>query len=53
MRPFGFASYYDTYKAVLEYNLRGVADRITCPLLITEPSTKLTGLANHSNSTIW
>jgi dienelactone hydrolase len=37
MRPFGFTSYYDTYKAVLEYNLRGVADQITCPLLITEP----------------
>ncbi len=37
MRPFGFTSYYDTYKAVLGYNLRGVADQITCPLLITEP----------------
>ena len=41
MRPFGFASYYDTYKAVLEYNLRGVADRITCPLLITEPVNEI------------
>jgi hypothetical protein len=37
MRPFGFTSYYDTYKAVLEYNLRGVASQIGCPLLITEP----------------
>jgi hypothetical protein len=37
MRPFGFASYYDTYNAVLEYNLEGVAGRIGCPLLITEP----------------
>jgi Prolyl oligopeptidase family len=37
MRPFGFSSYYDTYKAVSDYNLRGVAERITCPLLITAP----------------
>jgi hypothetical protein len=37
MRPFGFTSYYDTYKAVLEYNLEGVASQIGCPLLITEP----------------
>jgi hypothetical protein len=41
MRPFGFTSYYDTYKAVLEYNLRGVADQITCPLLITEPANEV------------
>jgi hypothetical protein len=41
MRPFGFTSYYDTYKAVLDYNLRGVADRITCPLLITEPANEV------------
>jgi hypothetical protein len=37
MRPFGFTSYYDTYKAVLEYNLEGIASQISCPLLITEP----------------
>ena len=37
MRPFGFASYFDIYKAVLEYNLRGVAQRMQCPLLITAP----------------
>jgi hypothetical protein len=40
MRPFGFTSYYDTYQAVSEYNLRGVADQITCPLLITEPANE-------------
>ncbi|WP_213807354.1 prolyl oligopeptidase family serine peptidase [Granulicella sp. dw_53] len=40
MRPFGFSSYFDTYKAVSEYNLRGVADRITCPLLITAPANE-------------
>ena len=37
MRPFGFASYFDTYKAVAEYNLRDVAKKIRCPLLITSP----------------
>jgi hypothetical protein len=37
MRPFGFASYFDTYKAVLEYNLRDAAQKIQCPLLITSP----------------
>jgi alpha-beta hydrolase superfamily lysophospholipase len=36
-RPFGFASYFDTYKAVSEYNLRDVAPKIQCPLLITSP----------------
>jgi hypothetical protein len=36
MRPFGLASYYDTFKAVLDYNLK-VAGRITCPMLITDP----------------
>jgi hypothetical protein len=37
MRPFGLASYFDTYKAVMEYNLRGSAEKIACPLLITSP----------------
>jgi hypothetical protein len=32
MRPFGFSSYLDTYKAVSEYHLRGITDLITCPL---------------------
>ena len=41
MRPFGFTSYYDTYKSVLEYNLREVAGQITCPLLITEPANEV------------
>jgi alpha-beta hydrolase superfamily lysophospholipase len=36
-RPFGFPSYFDTYKAVLDYNLRDVAAKIQCPLLITSP----------------
>ena len=37
MRPFGMASYYDTYQALREYNLAGVASRIQCPMLITDP----------------
>jgi hypothetical protein len=41
MRPFGFASYYDTYKATLEYNLADVAGQIRCPLLITEPANEV------------
>jgi hypothetical protein len=37
MRPYGFTSYYDTYKAVQNYNLEGIAHQIGCPMLITEP----------------
>jgi hypothetical protein len=37
MRPFGLTSPYDTYKAVLEYNLSQVSGQIRCPLLITAP----------------
>jgi len=37
MRPYGFNSYYDTYRAVMEYNLTDVAGQIRCPMLITEP----------------
>ena len=37
MRPFGMASYYDTFHAVREYNLKEVAGRIRCPMLITAP----------------
>jgi pimeloyl-ACP methyl ester carboxylesterase len=40
MRPFGFTSAYDTFHAVQEYNLRGIADKITCPLLITAPANE-------------
>jgi dienelactone hydrolase len=36
-RPFGFASYFDTFKAAMEYNLHDVAPKIQCPLLITSP----------------
>ncbi len=37
MRPFGFSSPFDTYKATLDYNLRDVAEKIQCPTLITSP----------------
>jgi Prolyl oligopeptidase family len=37
MRPYGFTSYYDTFKATLDYNLTAVAAQIRCPMLITEP----------------
>jgi len=35
MRPFGFTSPFDTYRAMMEYNLRDVAGKIQCPMLIT------------------
>lgn len=37
MRPFGFDSYYDTFKAVQQYNLQDIAGQIRCPMLITAP----------------
>ncbi len=40
MRPFGFASPYDAFKAVEQYTLAGMAERIRCPLLITETEDK-------------
>jgi hypothetical protein len=40
MRPYGLASYYDTFKATMEYNLIGVARQIACPMLITDPANE-------------
>lgn len=40
MRPYGFNSYYDTYKAAMQYNLKEVASRIQCPMLITDPANE-------------
>lgn len=37
MRPYGFTSYYDTFKATMDYNLTDVVGRIECQMLITEP----------------
>jgi hypothetical protein len=36
-KPYGTKSPFDTFSAVREYTLEGVADRITTPLLITDP----------------
>jgi hypothetical protein len=36
-RPYGFASPYETYRAVRQYRLAGVVDRIRCPMLICDP----------------
>jgi pimeloyl-ACP methyl ester carboxylesterase len=41
MRPYGFTSYYDTFKATLDYNLTAVAAQIRCPMLITEPANEV------------
>jgi hypothetical protein len=40
MRPYGFTSYYDTYKAAMEYNNADVVGQIRCPMLITEPANE-------------
>ena len=40
MRPFGMTSYYDVFKAVLDYNMEGLAERIQCPMLITNPESE-------------
>jgi dienelactone hydrolase len=37
MRPYGFASPYDAFKAAQSYTLDGLVDRIRCPMLITDP----------------
>lgn len=37
MRPYGFGSYYDAFKATMAYNLVDVVGKIQCPMLITEP----------------
>jgi hypothetical protein len=39
-RPFGFDSLFDTYHALRDYNLDGVAEKITCPILITDPENE-------------
>ncbi len=37
MRPYGSTSYYEVFKAAMDYNLTDVAGKITCPMLITAP----------------
>lgn len=40
MRPFGTDDPYEAYRAVVQYHLRDVAGRITCPILITDPDNE-------------
>ena len=40
VRPYGFTSPYDTFKAAQSYNLESVAGQIRCPMLITEPANE-------------
>lgn len=37
MRPYGTSSPFEAFTAVREYHLRDVADKIECPMLITDP----------------
>ena len=37
MRPFGLETPFDVYQALGDYNLDDVAERIECPILITDP----------------
>jgi hypothetical protein len=37
MRPYGLSSPFEVYRAAQQYTLAGVAERIRCPLLITDP----------------
>jgi hypothetical protein len=40
MRPYGVSSYYDAFRASMDYSLMDVVGRIECPMLITEPANE-------------
>jgi hypothetical protein len=40
MRPYGTDSPYEAYKLVRQYKLDGVADKIRCPMLVTDPDNE-------------
>lgn len=40
MRPYGLETPYDVYRALRAYTLDGVAERIECPILITDPDNE-------------
>jgi hypothetical protein len=40
MRPYGTDSPYEAYKVVGQYKLDGVADKIHCPMLVTDPENE-------------
>jgi len=40
MRPYGFSSYYDAFRAVRDYNLKDLAGAIRCPILVADPESE-------------
>jgi hypothetical protein len=40
MRPYGVTSYYDAFRASMDYSLIDVVGQIECPMLITEPANE-------------
>jgi hypothetical protein len=40
MRPYGSTSYFDVFKATMDYDLTEVIGKIECPMLITEPANE-------------
>jgi hypothetical protein len=40
MRPYGTTSYYEAFKATMDYNLTDVIGKIQCPMLVTEPANE-------------
>ncbi len=40
MRPYLLETPYDTFKAIRQYTMRGVARLISCPMLITDPENE-------------
>ncbi|WP_181832541.1 alpha/beta hydrolase family protein [Bosea caraganae] len=40
MRPYGVTSYYEAFKATMDYNLTDVIGKIECPMLITAPANE-------------
>ena len=40
MRPYGATSYYDAFRAAMDYDLTEVIAKIECPILITEPANE-------------
>ena len=40
MRPYGTNSPYEAFKMAEHYALEGVADKIRCPMLVTDPENE-------------
>jgi hypothetical protein len=40
MRPYGTDSPYDAFKMAEQYTLEGVAEKIRCPMLVTDPENE-------------